>query len=352
MAMAASRKARKSLKIALDAVGGDQGLAPNIDGAVQAANAWGIELILVGPADNIRAELTARGVAQDDPRFEIVDAPDLVAMDEDPAAGCRAKPRSSIMVCGELVAQSRADGMVSAGHSGATMVAALWHLKRIPGVLRPAIAAPIPTAEGVTLLLDAGANVDCKPWHLVQFALMGSLFYRHHYGKPEPTVGLLTIGEEEGKGNDLVKEACPRLKSSGLNFLGSVEGRDVPMGKTDVVVCDGFVGNVLIKTMEGTAAAVMGILKFEILSNWHHRLAGVLLKSPFTRLRRKMSYDEYGGAPLVGVNGVVVVCHGGSNARAIAHALRSAAKSAQSGIVASMQDAIEQARAREQDARV
>ncbi|OGS37602.1 MAG: hypothetical protein A2506_13560 [Elusimicrobia bacterium RIFOXYD12_FULL_66_9] len=339
------------MKIALDAAGGDHGLAPNIDGAVQAANAWGIDLILVGPAEKIRAELSSRGVAQDDPRFEVVDAPDLVAMDEDPTAACRAKPRASILVAAELVAQARAAGMVSAGHSGATMVAALWHLKRIPGVLRPAIAVPVPTAKGVTVLLDGGANVDCKPWHLVQFALMGTILYRHLYGKPSPTVGLLAIGEEEGKGNDLVKETFPRLKSSGLDFRGSVEGRDVPLGKTDVVVCDGFVGNVLIKTMEGTAAAVMGILKSEIIAKWHHRLAGVLLKGPFTRLRRKMSYDEYGGAPLVGVNGIVVVCHGGSNARAIAHALKSAAKSADSGIVAAMKEAIARAEALEQNAK-
>lgn len=339
------------MKIALDAAGGDHGLAPNIDGAVQAANAWGVALILVGPADKIRAELSARGVAQDDARFELVDAPDIVAMDEDPAAACRAKPRASVMVAAELVAQKRAAGVVSAGHSGATMIAALWHLKRIPGVLRPAIAVPVPTAKGVTILLDGGANVDCKPWHLVQFALMGSLLYRHLYGKQDPTVGLLTIGEEEGKGNDLVKETFPLLKSSGLEFRGSVEGRDVPMGKTDVVVCDGFVGNVLVKTMEGTATALMGILKVEILSKWHHRLAGVLLKGPFTRLRRKMTYDEYGGAPLVGVNGVVVVCHGGSNARAIAHAIKSAAKSAEAGIVPAMQEAIARAEALEQTAK-
>ncbi|MEK7382574.1 MAG: phosphate acyltransferase PlsX, partial [Elusimicrobiota bacterium] len=280
---------------------------------------------------------------------ELADAPDSVAMNEDPAAACRAKPRASIMVAAELVAQTRASGLVSAGHSGATMIAALWHLKRIPGVLRPAIAVPLPTVKGVSILLDGGANVDCKPWHLVQFALMGSILYRHLYGKKTPTVGLLTIGEEEGKGNDLVKETFPRLKSSGLEFRGAVEGRDVPMGKTDVVVCDGFVGNILIKTMEGTASAVMGILKTEILAKWHHRLAGVLLRSTFTRLRRRMSYDEYGGAPLLGVNGVVVVCHGGSNARAISHAIRFAAQSADAGIVPAMQEAITRAETLEQN---
>ncbi|MDE2290856.1 MAG: phosphate--acyl-ACP acyltransferase, partial [Elusimicrobia bacterium] len=217
------------MKIALDAVGGDHGPTPLIDGAVQAANAFGVELVLVGPAQVLRAELSKRGVGENDGRFEIVDAPDLIAMDEEPAAACRAKPRASVMVCAELVKQGRAAGFVSAGHSGATMVAALWHLKRVPGVLRPAIAVPIPTPKGVTLLLDGGANVDCKPWHLVQFATMGSLLSSRLYGVADPAVGVLTIGEEEGKGNDLVKEAVPHLKAAeDLRFVGSVEGRDVP----------------------------------------------------------------------------------------------------------------------------
>lgn len=330
------------MKIALDAAGGDHGLAPNIDGAVQAANVWGVELILVGPVEQVRAELSARGVSQNDGRFEIVDAPEIVTMDEDPAAACRSKPRASIMIAAELVAQGRAAGLVSAGHSGATQVAALWHLKRIAGVLRPAIAVPVPTPRGITYLLDGGANVDCKPWHLVQFALMGSVLCRRLNGTSTPTVGLLSISADSAKGNELVNEAFPRLRSSGLDFRGALEGRDVPMGKTDIVVCDGFVGNVLIKTMEGTASAMMSMMKSEVLAKWHHRLAGVLLKSSFTRLRRKMNYEEYGGAPLVGVNGVVVVCHGGSNARAIAHAVRAAAQCAETGIVSAVQEAIAQ----------
>lgn len=327
------------MKIALDAVGGDFGLGPNIDGAVQAANAFGLEPVLVGPAEKIRAELSARGVAGDK-RFEIVDAPDLVGMDEEPAAACRAKPRASIMVCAELVEQGRAQAMVSAGNSGASLAATtLWHIKRVPGIMRPAIAAPIPTAKGVTLLLDAGANVDCKPWHLVQFAIMGDLLARHLYGVAQPTIGLLTIGEEEGKGNDLVKETFPHLKASGLNFVGSVEGRDVPAGKTDVVVCDGFVGNVLVKGMEGTAASIVSLLKSEIMSAWSYKLAGVVLREPLTRLKRRLSYDEYGGAPLVGVNGVVVICHGSSNARAIAHALKAARHLVETDMVAALRQA-------------
>jgi glycerol-3-phosphate acyltransferase PlsX len=324
------------LKIALDAVGGDHGPSPNIDGAVQAATAFGVELVLVGPVALLREQLSMRGIGASDARFEIVDAPDLIEMGEEPAAACRAKPRSSIMICAELVAAGRAAAMVSAGSSGATMVAALLHLKRMPGVLRPAIAVPIPTARGITILLDAGANVDCKPWHLVQFASMGQILAKHLYGLADPSVGVLTIGEEEGKGNDLVKAAFPHLRSQSFRFIGSVEGRDVPAGKADVVVCDGFVGNVLIKTMEGTAAAVVGLLKAELSSSWRYRLPALALRGPFTRMRRKLSYDEYGGAPLVGVDGVAIVCHGASNSRAIAHAVKAAAKAAKSGMVAAL----------------
>ena len=328
------------MRIALDAVGGDFGLTPNIEGAIQAANAFGVELLLAGPADRIRAELSARGIAEGDPRFEIADATQVVGMDEEPAAACRAKPNASIMIAAKSAAEGKAAGFVSAGNSGATMVAALFHFKRVPGVLRPAIACPIPTAKGVTVLLDSGANMDCKPWHIVQFAMMGALLARHVYGIAEPTVGLLSIGEEEGKGNELAKEAFPLLRSAGVNFFGCVEGRDVPAGKTDVVVCDGFVGNVLIKTMEGTAMAMMAQLKTELMSSWRYRLPLLFLRGPFSRLKRKMSYDEYGGAPLVGVNGVAIVSHGSSNARAIANAIRVAAKLAEVGLPAALKEVV------------
>lgn len=338
------------MRIALDAVGGDFGLPPNIEGAIQAANAFGVELLLTGPADKIRAELSARGIPEGDPRFEIVDAQQCVGMDEEPAAACRAKPNSSIMVAAKMAAEGKAAGFVSAGNSGATMVAALLHFKRVPGVLRPAIACAIPTTKGVCVILDAGANVDCKPWHLVQFAMMGALLARHVYGIAEPTVGLLSIGEEEGKGNDLAKEAFPLLKSAGINFFGCVEGRDVPAGKTDVVVCDGFVGNVLIKTMEGTAMAMMSQLKGELMSSWRYKIATLALRGPLSRLKRKMSYDEYGGAPLVGVNGVAIVSHGSSNARAIANAIRVAAKTAEAGLPRELKEVVARTAAPEEKA--
>lgn len=320
------------MKIALDAAAGDYGLTPNIEGAIQAANAWGIEVVLVGPADKIRQELTARGVSEGDKRFEIVDAPEVISMTEEPAAACRAKPKASIMTACELVAAGRASGVVSAGHSGASMVAALWHLKRIPGVLRPAIASPLPTVKGTIVLLDAGANTDCKPWHLLQFAVMGSIYATQILKHDRPRIGVLSIGEEDCKGNELVKETIPLLKASGLDYYGPVEGRDIPAGTAEVVVCDGFVGNVAVKLMEGTAAATFSLLKAEVLRSLAYRLGAVLLRGPLKRLKKKMSYEEYGGAPLLGVNGNAVICHGKSNSRALANALRVSRDMADSGV--------------------
>jgi phosphate acyltransferase len=317
------------LKIALDAAAGDLGTAPNIEGAVQAANAWGLEIVLVGPAGKIEEALKSRGLAASDRRFSIVDAPDVVAMTDDPAAACRARPKSSIMVCAELAAAGKVSGLVSAGHSGATMVAALWHLKRLPGVLRPAIAAPIPTLKGATVLLDAGANVDCKPWHLLHFAAMGAIYAETVLKVSKPKVGILSNGEEDCKGNELVKEAIPLLKCSGLEFFGPVEGRDITAGTTDVVVCDGFVGNVAVKTLEGAGSTIFAMLREEIMRSWIARIGALALRGPFARIKKRMSYDEYGGAPLLGVNGNAVICHGRSNGKAIANALRVASQMAE-----------------------
>ncbi len=335
------------MKLALDAAAGDFGAAPNIEGAIQAANQHGVELLLVGPAAELSAQLKARGVAADDRRFEVVDAPDVIAMDEDPATACRSKPRASIMVCAQLVAEGRAAGLVSVGHSGATMVASLLNLKRLPGVMRPAIAVPLPTASGVTLLLDAGANAECKPWHLLQFAVMGSLYCQNIFGVEKPTVGILSIGEEESKGNDLVKEAVPLLKVSGLDFHGPVEGRDIPGGAVDVVVCDGFVGNICVKLMEGTAATIFGILKGEILSSLRGRLGGLLLRRSFAKLKKRMSYDEVGGAPLLGVGGVAVIAHGKSNAKAVCNAIRTAKQLVDTGVNEKIRSQLEELRAKE-----
>ena len=338
------------MKIALDAAGGAQGPAPNIEGAILAANAWGVEFILTGPADILRQELTARGISSDDRRFELVDAPDVITRDEDPVSACRAKPRASILVAAELVAARRADALVSAGHPGATMTAALWALKRLPGILRPALAVPIPTPAGLSVLLDGGANTDCKPWHLVQFAQMGIALSRRLYGKQIPSVGLLSLGGEPGRDNELVVETLLRLKSSCPGFLGLVDARDVTAGKTDVVVCDGYAGNVLLKSMEGTVSAMTALLKKDLQSDWRRRLAGMLLKDVFVRLRRKMNYEEYGGAPILGIDGAVVLCHGSSSARAISHAVHAATTAAETGLAAAVREAVAPAEAAAQNA--
>ncbi|HAM35886.1 MAG TPA: phosphate acyltransferase PlsX [Elusimicrobia bacterium] len=312
------------MKIALDAAGGDYGIAPNIEGAIKAANEWGVEVILVGPGAQIHSQLSAHGIAAGDRRFEVVNAPQIIPMDADPASTCRDTPQASIMVGARLVAEGRAEGLVSAGHSGATMVASLWHLKRLPGVLRPAIAISVPTLKGHTILLDVGANTECKPWHLLQFAAMGALYCQHVFKVANPSVGILSVGEEECKGNDLVRESIPLLKCSGLNFYGPVEGRDITAGTTDVVVCDGFVGNIALKLIEGVASSIFGFLKNEIRGNHFYKAGGLLLRGPFNKLKKRLSAEEHGGAPLLGVGGTVIITHGRSNAKTISNALRTA----------------------------
>lgn len=328
------------MKIALDAKAGDLGLEPNLAGAVKAARS-GTQVLLVGPEREIREHLEglepgALG------RFEIVDAPDVIKMGEDPAAACRSRPGCSIMRCAEAVAQGRAQAMVSAGHSGATMVAALWHLKRIRGIHRPAIAAALPTARGRTLLLDAGANVDCDPVHLVQFGTMGALYAREVFAVERPTVGLLSIGEEEGKGDSLVRAAAPLLRSGSapFKFHGPIEGRDIPRGVVDVVVCDGFVGNIVLKAMEGLAKEIFRALKEEVSKAPHYRLGALFMKGAFRSLKNRLSDEEYGGAPLLGVGGPVLIAHGKSSARAVECALRAASQLASSGLVERLKEGI------------
>jgi phosphate acyltransferase len=329
-----------SCRIALDAMGGDLGLAVNIEGALRARKETGHEVILVGDRNLIEQELV-RHHAKD--AFLIQHAPTVVGMHEKPAEACRAKKDSSIMICAQMVAEGKSDAYVSAGNSGATMASALWHLRRLPGVSRPAIATIMPTLEGSCIVLDMGANVDCKPKHLVQFALMGSIYAKSIFNLPNPKVGLLTIGEEEGKGNQLTLETHPILKNSGLNYVGHVEGRDIPRGTADVVVCDGFVGNVVLKFGEGLAAALFSLIKTEIKK---HPVAAVAAKfclaGPFARIKKKTDPAEYGGAPLLGVNGVAIIAHGGSNAKAIKNAIRAAGEIVEKGINRQISDQIHQ----------
>ncbi|OGS45352.1 MAG: phosphate acyltransferase PlsX, partial [Elusimicrobia bacterium RIFOXYB2_FULL_62_6] len=242
-------------------------------------------------------------------------------MAKEPVEECRHKPNSSLMVGTDLVRDGKADAFISAGNSGAVMVAALLKLKRIQGVIRPALAVTFPTAKGTTLLLDAGANTDCKPWHLAQFAIMGSVFMRLKFGVDNPKVGILSIGEEESKGNYLVTESIPLLKTMDINYFGPVEGRDIPEGLTDVVVTDGFTGNVVLKLSEGLAKVIFRMIKDRIMGKFTYKIGAMLMKKVFSDMKKKMNPDEYGGAPLLGVNGVVIICHGKSNPKAIYSAI-------------------------------
>lgn len=314
------------MRIALDAMGGDLGPSINVQGAIDACNEWPhLEVILVGDRARLSHELKSHRL-KPSLKLEIHHAESMVGMDESPVEGCRSKPDSSIMVCAKLVADGKAQGLVSAGNSGATMTASLLHLRRLEGISRPAIATIMPTLDGQCVVLDMGANVDCKPKHLLQFAVMGSVYFQAMFKKSNPTVGLLSIGEEEGKGNELTLETHSLLKNSGLNYIGNVEGRDIPMGKADVVVCDGFVGNVVLKFGEGLASAIMKLIKKEIKGHPITMLGGLLVKGAFKKLKKKIDPAEYGGAPLLGVQGISIVSHGGSNAYAIKNAIRVAAE--------------------------
>jgi phosphate acyltransferase len=317
-------------RVALDAMGGDQAPAETVAGAVQAARELAIPVILVGPRDVVAAEL-ARHQSTGLP-IEIVDAPEVIAMEEHPVQAVRRRPGSSMNVAVRLVKEGKADAFVSAGNTGAAMVAALFGLGRLPGVERPALATVFPTMKGHCLILDVGANADCRASHLQQFAIMGERYARLVLDVKAPRVGLLSNGEEETKGNALVLEAHQLLKTTEVNFIGNVEGKDVPRGAADVVVCDGFVGNVLIKLGEGIGEFTFALLREEITASRLGMIGAFLLRPALRRIRRRVDYQEYGGAPLLGVDGVVIVAHGRSGARAIRNAIRVAHQAARAAL--------------------
>ena len=330
------------MRIALDVNGGDFGLAPNIEGALKAAKELPHEIILVGREAQIKEELRRRGCESLPEKLSIVNATQEIAMDGEAVEEYKSKPDASMSVAAGLVHDGKADAFVSAGNSGAMMVAATFKMKRIKGVVRPAIAALLPTSSVPTLLLDAGANMDCKPVNLLQFAVMGSMYMKTLLKIENPSVGIFSIGEEECKGNALVHETLPALKKLGLNFIGPVEGRDLPTGETNVILADGFVGNIALKLYEGTAKAVFGMLKERIMSNIGYKLAALCLKGVFKSLKVKMSADIYGGAPLLGIDGIAMVCHGSANSEAIFNALRVSADLAASDMVASVKRRMEE----------
>jgi len=331
------------MRIALDVNGGDFGLKPNIEGALQAIKKLPHEIILVGREAEIKEELLlAHGIKTLPERLSIVHAQQIIDMGGEAVAECKAKPDSSMMVAADLVKQGKADAFVSAGNSGATMVAALLKMKRIRGVVRPAIAALLPTYSTPSLLLDAGANMDCKPLHLLQFAVMGSIYMENLLKIEKPTVGIFSIGEEESKGNLLVQQTMPVLKKMGLNFIGPIEGRDLPSGQTNVILADGFVGNIALKLYEGTAGIVFTMLKDQIKCKFTYKIGALLMRNIFKELKIKMNADIYGGAPLLGIDGIALVCHGKSNSNAIYNALRVSAELAASGMIEQVRKRMEE----------
>ncbi len=311
------------MRIALDAMGGDSGPEPIIEGALTALREHrNFEIILLGPEDYLRQYLATLGMdGAIASRLHVEHAPETITMHETPVEAVRRKKNSTIMVGFELVRAGRADAVVSAGHSGATLASAVKKLGRLKGISRPGIASLFPTLKKPVMIMDLGANVDCRPQHLLQFAIMASSCIGKMLQLANPRVGLLSIGEEAGKGNALVKEAHELLAASNLNFIGNVEGRDVYQGNVDVIVCDGFIGNISLKVSEGLADAAMQMLRAEILKSWRAKLGYLLIRDAFKNFRKRVDYAEYGGAPLLGINGTGIVSHGKSNATAIKNAV-------------------------------
>ncbi|WP_294511996.1 phosphate acyltransferase PlsX [uncultured Bilophila sp.] len=310
--------------IAVDAMGGDLGPSVVVPGAIEAARQTGAKILLVGNEAILDGELSR--LAPTGVELEIVHAPEVAGMDEKPSDILRRKKNASIQVACRLVRDGAAQGVVSAGHSGASVACGMFIMGRIPGVERPALASLLPTEKEPVVLLDVGATVDCKPYNIFQFGLMGNAFARDILNKETPRVGLLSIGEEEGKGNNQVKEAYELFKlAQNLNFTGNIEGRDLFTGDVDVAVCDGFVGNVALKLSEGLGMSLSRVLKRELLnSGILPKLGSLLAKSAFKRFAKVVDYAEYGGAPLLGLQNISIVCHGRSNSKAICSATRMA----------------------------
>jgi glycerol-3-phosphate acyltransferase PlsX len=310
-----------AFKIAVDAMGGDRAPAVEIEGAIQAASQYGIPIVLVGQEERLQPLLQTHDVAG--LPIEIVHASEVITMDDSAATAARKKKDSSIRVAARLMRDGGVSGVVSAGNTGAVMATVKMVLGTLSVVDRPALSTVLPTQKGKpAILLDVGANVDCKPHHLEQFAVMGDIYSRAIFGIRRPRVGLLSIGEEDTKGNELTREAFKSLKLAPINFIGNVEGRDIFKGEIDVIVCDGFTGNVALKLSEGLIETFAGMLKQELEKTIAAKVGYILAERAFRAFRRRLDYSEYGGAPLLGAKGITIVCHGGSNSNAIKNAIR------------------------------
>jgi phosphate acyltransferase len=330
------------IRVALDVMGGDKAPGETILGAVQAAREYHMGVYLVGREEVIRAELAKHDTTDLD--LPIIHTDEIIEMDDHPATAVRRKKNASMILALQLVRDGKALGAVSAGNSGAMMAASLFTLKRLPGVDRPALGGIFPTRKEPCLVIDMGANTDCKPEYLAQFALMGSIYMERIFKMPSPRIGLLSNGEEETKGNQQVIETHQLLKQTaatlGLNFIGNVEGRDVPNGAVDIVVCDGFLGNVILKFGEGLAESILGLMREQMTSSLINKLAAAILKPSLRKVFRRLDYAEYGGIPLLGVNGSAIISHGRSNAKAIKNALRVARQTAETEVATAIAEGL------------
>lgn len=320
-------------------MGGDYAPDVVIEGAILAVKEYKVDIILVGNEDILNKALAKANYIGD--HINIQNASEVISMGEHPGNAIRKKKDSSIVVGTKLVKDGIGDAFVSAGNTGACMASALLGLGRIKGIQRPAIGTVMPTDKGVSLILDAGANADCKPTNLVQFAIMGSIYAEKILGIKNPSIGLLNIGEEETKGNELTQATYPLLKETKLNFSGNIEGRDIFKGTSDVVVCDGFVGNVVLKLSEGLSSSLIKNIKNALMSSITGKIGGLLIKRSMLKLKKRLDYAEYGGAPLLGVNGISIISHGSSNAFAIKNAIRVAKECIENDVVLSIKASLD-----------
>ena len=310
------------MRIVLDAMGGDHGPAVTVKGAVSAVNEYGVHMVLTGDEVKLKAELSKYNYPTDS--IEITHCTESIENDDKPVAAIRKKKDSSMVVALNLVKDGKADAVISAGNTGALLAGGLFVLGRIPGIDRPALAPVFPTSKGVSVLIDGGANADCKPRNFLEFGLMGSIYAEKALQIEKPRVCLVNIGIEEGKGNDITKEAYQTCKKAPYNFIGNVEARDIPDGYADVIVCDGFTGNVILKLTEGVAGVIFKILKEELTKNPIRKIGALILKSGLSGFKKRFDYTEYGGAPFLGVQGILIKAHGSSDANAIKNAIRQA----------------------------
>lgn len=332
------------MRIAVDAMGGDFAPGEIVKGALQAAIEYSISVILVGDEKLVLAEL---GGSDANGLVSVVNTTEVIGMGEAPAVAVRRKRNSSIVRATQLVRDGEASAVVSAGNTGAAMTSALLYLGRIKGIDRPAIAGVLPNEKGVSLMLDVGANVDCKPAHLLQFGIMGYHYAKKIMGIDNPRVGLLSNGEENTKGNETTLAAFPHLQGAGINFIGNIEGRDIFNGGVDVIVCDGFIGNIVLKAGEGMASALLKMVKEEITKSWLARLGTVMAIPALRELQKRVDYSEYGGAPFLGVNGVSIICHGRSTAKAVKNAVRLARDSVDNFLVESIRESMKNMKPKE-----